>query len=107
MKPSKLVWRQADGTALPLKEMGTGHLQSIAILLSKRLSSYNSWALAEGLTVPLEIQNRPVEDWLSAIRKVLAKRHDQSVEVMKQYQEHTADLERRASYFTDLTKDKT
>jgi hypothetical protein len=76
-KIKDLIWTQASGVQSPLKELETSHLQSIATLLMRRESEYQRFAArGDGLALPpVTAQGYPINLWLDAIQKILAKRY--------------------------------
>ena len=107
MKAGKLVWRGPNGSERPLKKMKTGHLQAVANILRKQQVGYALCASELPLTIPLIVQNRPVEHWLMAIAAVLTKRQNKIEKIQARIKQQVADTERYvASYFEELTKEQ-
>jgi hypothetical protein len=76
----ELVWKQADGKQVNLKDLDTDHLQNIAALLVRREDSYKAFTSRYPVPLGPKLHNgQPAQVWLDAIAKILRKRYSKSV----------------------------
>lgn len=78
MKAKTAMWRQANGTILPIRELTTEHLQSLAAYLQRSADAHERLmerASDAGLTIGLlYIRGELVSDWILCILNELARR---------------------------------